>query len=111
MAMSTADCADEPLGKVAFLRALALELGRAQLREGNTDSAQIVVSYQCDGSARVRLRMAGDLERERELRLDDVAQRERARTLALAVAELGRGGDASAPKSATGCASPGISGS
>jgi hypothetical protein len=86
------DCESEPLGKQAFVKALALELGRRQLREASLESAGITVSYRCDGVARVRV-VLGAIDVDREVRVDDVTSRERARALALAVAELTRGGE------------------
>lgn len=90
--VSFSDCESEPLGKQSFLKVLALELGRPQLREAAPDIAAVSLSYRCDGSARVHIRLASP-ELERELRVDDVALPERARALALAVAELARGGE------------------
>ncbi|MFZ5891062.1 MAG: hypothetical protein ACOY0T_08425 [Myxococcota bacterium] len=88
------DCDSEPLGKQAFLKVLALELGRGPVRESSGEAASISVSYRCDGVARVHISMTPDVERE--LRVDDVGSRERARALALAIAELARGGEPAA---------------
>ncbi|HET9932395.1 MAG TPA: hypothetical protein VFQ35_16940, partial [Polyangiaceae bacterium] len=78
------DCEAEPLGKQAFLKVLSLELGRRQLRESSSEAAALSVVYRCDGSAHVRVASTSP-EVDRELRVDDVAPRERARALALAV--------------------------
>lgn len=91
------DCDSEPLGKPAFLRALALELGRGQLHETSPESAGIVVSYRCDGIAHVQIR-GTQSKVLRDLRTDDVAPKDRVRALALAVAELARAGDESPEK-------------
>lgn len=91
------DCEAEPLGKQAFLKVLALELGRPKLREAPPEAAAVSLDYRCDGTARVRMRLRSP-ELERQLRVDDVAIPERARALALAVAELARGGEPSSSK-------------
>ena len=91
------DCDEEPLGKQAFLRALMLELGRRQLRDSSPEEAAISVTYRCDGTAHVRVALALP-EVDREFRVDDVAVRERARALALVVAELARGGEPATSK-------------
>lgn len=98
VSVAFSDCESEPLGKAAFLRVLSLELGRRALREGNIDAAAIGVNYRCDGVARVHI-VLPPVDVERDVRIDDVPARERARALALAVAELARGGEPAASSS------------
>jgi hypothetical protein len=97
LSVAFTDCDDEPLGKQAFLRVLMLELGRRQLRDSAPEEAAISVTYRCDGTAHVRVALTSP-EIDREFRVDDVALRERARALALVVAELARGGEPPASK-------------
>ncbi|MGC4086659.1 MAG: hypothetical protein QM756_01945 [Polyangiaceae bacterium] len=103
LSVAFVDCDVDPLGKQAVLRALALELGRSGVRDSSPDNANIALRYRCDGSASVLIRRTNSAL-ERELRVDDVPARERARALALAVAELARA--AEDPSSSVGAATP-----
>lgn len=78
------DCAKNPVGRSVFFSALALELPPAE--HGPTE---IDVSLACDDIAEIRIRV-GAVERARAVSFDDVPSDQRARALALVVAELFR---------------------
>lgn len=84
------DCEPDPLGDVAFLLALGVELDQNPMRDRDDDSpAPIDVQFRCDGVALIRIRLDG-ASTERAVRFDDVSRAERPRALALVVAELYR---------------------
>lgn len=91
VAVSFRDCASEPVGTNSFLAALALELDlRALPRDGAVAAApEIDVDWRCEEGARIRIRLQGR-NLERVVGFADVPQRQRARALALVVAELFR---------------------
>lgn len=84
------DCATDSIGEASFLQALALELDVRSLR-GNDRSQdpRIDVHFYCDASALIRIGRNADAI-ERRVRFDDVSRPQRARAVALVVAELFR---------------------
>jgi hypothetical protein len=83
------DSESDPLGESAFLRALGHELGVDLVRPNGGSPPDIEVRFRCDSRAIIRIRLANGSV-ERTVRFADVAKRERARALALVVAELAR---------------------
>lgn len=84
------DCATDSIGEASFLQALALELDVRSLRANERDQdARIDVHFYCDASALIRIGRNADAI-ERRVRFDDVSRPQRARAVALVVAELFR---------------------
>lgn len=87
------DCDSDPIGELSFRQALGLELDqdvvpRTARASGSADSspAQVEVRFRCDGVALIRIQLESGSS-QRRVRFDDVAKGERARALALVVAE------------------------
>ncbi|HWA74640.1 MAG TPA: hypothetical protein VG937_19985 [Polyangiaceae bacterium] len=87
------DCESDPIGEPSFRQALRLELdqelAQRATRAGSSSAAlspQIEVRFRCDGVALIRIQLQSGSS-QRRVRFDDVAKSERARALALVVAE------------------------
>jgi hypothetical protein len=87
------ECSTMPIGATEFLAALEVELELLQrpVLTRVDAAAAITVSIDCGGTARIRTTIGGT--KDRRIRLDDVPVRDRARALALVVAELLRSGN------------------
>jgi hypothetical protein len=100
------DCDTDPIGEPSFLQALGLELDqdldKYSPRPGaEASSPKIDVKFRCDGLALIRIQLEGNSS-QRRVRFSDVARAERARALALVVAELYRSGSQGNPPPAEG---------
>jgi hypothetical protein len=92
LSVAITECSTMPIGATEFLSALEveLELPRRPLLTRVDAPAAITVGIDCSGRAWIRTTVNGT--KERRIRLDDVPVRDRARALALVVAELLRSG-------------------
>jgi hypothetical protein len=93
------DCDSEPIGEPAFFQALGLELDQELEVHSPRSGAEgptpnIDVKFRCDGLALIRIQLETS-STQRRVRFSDVAKAERARALALVVAELYRSGSQS----------------
>jgi hypothetical protein len=87
------DCESDPIGEPSFRQALRLELDQELAQRATragvvagTPGPQIEVRFRCDGLALIRIQLQSGSS-QRRIRFDDVAKAERARALALVVAE------------------------
>lgn len=95
------DCEADPIGESAFRQVLGLELEQGLDQypaRGNAEGSapKIEIKFRCDGLAHIRIQLETS-NIQRRVRFDDVSRSERARTLALVVAELYRSGVQGAP--------------
>jgi hypothetical protein len=91
--LTFSDCESDPIGEPSFRQALRLELDQELAQRAVRTSAVsgapgplIEVRFRCDGVALIRIQLPGGSS-QRRVRFDDVAKGERARALALVVAE------------------------
>jgi hypothetical protein len=91
LTVSLSGCPIAPVSATAFVSAIELELNlrdRPVLLRADAPAA-ISVRVDCSGKASIRIRL-GRIEDRRDVRVDDVANADRPRVLALVVAELVR---------------------
>jgi hypothetical protein len=91
LTVSLTGCPSAPISASAFVSAIALELGLRERPRFSRSSAlaEISVQVDCAAKASIRIHIDGQSE-QRDVRIDDVPVADRARVLALVVAELVR---------------------
>src|SRR5688500_4877169 len=95
LSVAITECSTMPIGATEFLSALEVELELLQRPVLTRVDAPAAITVGIDCSGRARIRTAIDGSKERRIRLDDIPVRDRARALALVVAELLRSGTGS----------------